>query len=142
VIAYFDSSVVVSMLLGESTRDRCHEIWDRAHRVCGTRLLHIESAAVVHRAVREGRIGEFGHRRALQLLDGLWREFQIIELDESLMTLSAAAAGAEGLRGYDAVHCAAGLLLAAGNEAVTVSGDRKLLEAWSNNGAATIVISA
>ena len=142
MIAYLDSSVVVSMLLGESTHDRCYEIWDRAERVYSTRLLYVEVASAVHRAGRAGRISEFEHRRALQRLDDLWEDVEIVDLGESLMTLSAVAAGAEGLRGFDAVHCAAGLLIATHSDAVAVAGDRKLLDAWSNNGVTVIDIGA
>lgn len=142
MIAYFDSSVLVSILLREPTRERCYEIWARTSRSYSTRLLYVEAVAAIHRAARERRISEFEQRRALQRLEDLWGDIRVVELDKDLMLLGAAAAGAEGLRGYDAVHCAAGLLIAASGDAVAVSGDRRLLEAWSNNGATVVDIGA
>lgn len=138
--AYFDTSALVSIVLNETGAGRCSEIWERTSRAYSTRLLYVEANSAVHRAGREGRISEFEHRRALQRLEELWGDVEVIELDENLMLLAATAAGAESLRGYDAVHCAAGLLIAASDDAVVVSGDRKLLDAWSNNGATVVGI--
>ncbi len=43
-----------------------------------------------------------------------------------------------GLRGYDAVHCAAAGLLEDGqHDVVAASGDESLLEAWRNLGVRT-----
>lgn len=49
---------------------------------------------------------------------------------------ASAVAQRTGLRGYDAVHCAAALQLL-DEDVVAASGDRKLLEVWSGLGLAT-----
>ena len=66
----------------------------------------------------------------------MWTQFLIIELEEDLMKMAGAAATEFGLRGFDAVHCAAGASL--GTESVVLaSADNKLLSAWRSLGCAT-----
>lgn len=141
MIAYFDTSALFPLLLPEESRERCNQMWDDADTVCATRLLYVEAAAAVHRAARSGRATEFEYRRAFQRLDELWEDVLVLELDDQLMHLAAAAAGAESLRGYDAVHCAAGLLVASSPDGLAVSGDAALLDAWSGNGALVVDVN-
>ena len=82
------------------------------------------------------RLDKNQHERARHLLDALWAEVEVIELDELLAVTAAEAAHALGLRGYDAVHCAAAEQLA-DDDLVAASGDRRLLKAWSERGLST-----
>jgi uncharacterized protein len=50
---------------------------------------------------------------------------------------SSAAAHRHGLRGYDAVHCAAALAVTE-DDVVAASGDRDLLAAWRADGLAVV----
>lgn len=142
MIAYFDTSALFPLLLAEESRERCRQMWLGAEIVCSTRLLYVEASAAVYRAARSGRATQFDFRRALQLLDELWEDVLVLELDDQLMHLAASAAGAEGLRGYDATHCAAGLLIASSPDGIAVSGDGALLDAWTSNGATVVDINA
>ena len=45
------------------------------------------------------------------------------------------------LGGYDAAHCAAGLLIAEEPEAILVSGDQQLLAGWRHFGATVVDIN-
>jgi hypothetical protein len=66
----------------------------------------------------------------------LWGEMRIIELEEPIMLAAANCAARFGLRGYDAVHCAAAASIN-GPDTVAASSDRRLLDAWSELGLAT-----
>ena len=76
------------------------------------------------------------HAASLDELDRLWREVDVIDVDDALSRRAAALAARFALRGYDAVHCAAAEQLA-DPDLVVASGDRKLLAAWSGLGIAT-----
>jgi hypothetical protein len=69
------------------------------------------------------------HSDRLARLEVLWGELLVLPVDGSLIRSAAALTAEFPLRGYDAVHCAAGLRLA-DLDMTTVSGDRELLAAW------------
>jgi len=77
LIAYFDTSGVVPLLVEEAGSDAARRLWDQAERVVTIRLLYAEARAALAQAQRMGRMGAAELRAAV------------------------------GLRGYDAVHLAA-----------------------------------
>lgn len=133
MIAYFDTSAFAPMILDEPAADRCRHLWDRSERVTSTRLLFVEASSALARASRLGRIGEHGLEDGLGVLVEKWPQVAISEIDRELMIEAAAMVHRFGLRGYDAVHCAAAVRID-DDEVVAASGDRHLLEAWSELG--------
>jgi predicted nucleic acid-binding protein len=136
VIGYLDTSAFVPLLVAEPGSPACRRFWDDADAVVSCRLLYVETAAALAQALRMARLDKDQYERARHLLDALWAEVEVIELDELLAVAAAEAAHALGLRGYDAVHCAAAEQLA-DEDMVAASGDRRLLEAWSERGLST-----
>ena len=63
-------------------------------------------------------------------------EIEVIEVDERLVRAAADLAHRFGLRGYDAVHCAAAVQLDE-PDLVAASGDKHLLATWRELGIAT-----
>ena len=129
MIGYLDTSALVPMLIGEPTSEACLRFWNAADDVVSTRLVHAEAAAALARAERNGRMTSDEHRRAVGELRRSITELQLIEVDERLVDAAALLAHRFGLRGYDAVHCAAAAELAE-PDLVAASGDRRLLGAW------------
>ena len=76
------------------------------------------------------RLTTRSHRASLRLLDELWAELAVVEVDEQIVTRAVALADELGFRGYDAVHCASAEILD-DDDAVAASGDQQLLSAWS-----------
>ena len=136
MIGYLDTSAFVPLLVAEPGSPACRRFWDDADAVVSCRLLYVETAAALAQALRMARLDKDQYERARHLLDALWAEVEVIELDELLAVAAAEAAHALGLRGYDAVHCAAAEQLA-DEDMVAASGDRRLLEAWSERGLST-----
>lgn len=136
MITYLDTSAFIPLLIEEESSGRFSELWERSERIASTRLLFVESAATLERARRGGRIEQASVDAATGVLHELWLELETIELDEVLMRDASAVAQMTGLRGYDAVHCAAALQLL-DEDVVAASGDRKLLQVWSGLGLAT-----
>lgn len=121
MIVYLDTSAFVPMLVEKPASEACIKIWDLADTVVSTRLLYVEASAALART-------DPGVE-SLDRLDDLWSQIKVIELEEELMSAAAAAAFRFGLRGYDAVHFAAGSSIA-GGPAVLASGDTEILDAW------------
>lgn len=145
MVAYFDTSAFVPLLLKEAAAPGCRRVWDQADLVFTTRLLYVESVAALRRANRQGRLPDHGVESAMALLLRLWRELRMVEIDSDLTERAGALAWHFGLRGYDAVHCAAVRMLheqsrgasAGDHTVVAASGDRQLLSAWAKLGIAT-----
>lgn len=81
------------------------------------------------------------HRQARTLLDGLWAEIEIVEIDHELVRAAATMADQLALRGNDAVHAAAADQIADA-DVVAAAGDERLLAAWSALGIATYDVNA
>jgi predicted nucleic acid-binding protein len=141
VIAYFDTSAFVPLVIAEPGSESCGRIWNDADAVVTTRLLFVETAAALAQAQRMGRLSKQGHAKALNLLDGLWVEFDIVEADDIVIRRAAHLAAACGLRGYDAVHCASADQLQ-DPDLVVACADRRLLRACSDLGMSTADVSA
>jgi uncharacterized protein len=137
VIGYLDTSAFVPiMLVAESTSPACLDFWLTADMVVSTRLLYVETASALARGERSGRLIGDQYGRAHALFDRIFVEIELIEVEEHLVRLAADLTHRFGLRGYDAVHCAAAVLFDA-PDLVAASGDRRLLAAWRELGVAT-----
>jgi predicted nucleic acid-binding protein len=136
VIGYLDTSAFVPLLVAEPGSAACRRFWDDADAVVSSRLLYVEAAAALAQAHRMERLTDGQQERALELLDRLWAEVDVVEVDQPLVLAAAAAARRLAQRGYDAVHCASAEQLA-DDDLVAASGDRRLLAAWHELGIAT-----
>jgi hypothetical protein len=130
LIGYVDTSAFVPLLVAEPSTPSCRRFWDDCDAVVSTPLLYVETAAALAQAHRMKRLTTRSHRASLRLLDELWAELAVVEVDEQIVTRAAALADELGLRGYDAVHCASAEILADA-DLVAAAGDQRLLSSWS-----------
>ncbi len=137
MIGYLDTSAFVPLLVVEPSTSLCRRFWDDADAVVSSRLLYVEAAAALAQAVRIGRIADEEGRAAVALLDELWDEFEVVEVDELLVGRAADLARCHALRGYDAVHCASAQQLD-DDDVVVAAGDRRLLTVWTALGMSTL----
>jgi predicted nucleic acid-binding protein len=130
VIAYFDTSAVIPLLVAEPTSPDAVRLFESADRVVSVRLLYPEARAALAAAQRAGRLTTRQLRTAVRSLDGLLDEMDLVEVDETLGHRAGELAETEALRGYDAVHVAAAELV---NDAelVFVTGDHAQAKAAS-----------
>ena len=128
MIAYFDTSAVVPLLIEEPGTRAAAELWDRADRLVSVALVQVEARAALAQAARQGRITSGHLRTACEGLAGLMEQLDLIVVDDDLIRVAGDLAEVQALRAYDAVHLAAGRG-AADHEFVLVSGDRALLDA-------------
>jgi len=71
-----------------------------------SRLRPRRGSGALAQTVHIGRLTGEERRSAGTLLDELWDEFEVVEVDELLVGEAADLAQCYALRGYDAVHCA------------------------------------
>jgi predicted nucleic acid-binding protein len=128
VIAYFDTSALVPLLIAEAGSEMAGRLWDSADRVVSVRLVYPEARAALAQAERLGRVSTRDLRRAVSELDSRFEEMDLVEIDDSLAHLAGEKVEDHGLRGYDAVHLAAALRVR-DPDVVLVAGDRALATA-------------
>ena len=100
------------------------ELWDRAESVVSSQLVYPEARAAAAAAHRRRRITSTTLRRAVDRIDELCTELDVVGLDPDLAHSAGDLAEAHGLRGYDAVHLAT---------ALSVESDSMLLATWDGD---------
>ncbi len=136
MIAYFDTSAIVPLLVAEPGSPRAATLWDGADRVVSARLVYPEGRAALAHARRLGRLTARQLRAAVAELDARYGEFDLVEVDDELARHAGELAEAHGLRGYDAVHLAAADRVR-DRDLVMVAGDGALLAAATTEGMTT-----
>ena len=139
MIAYFDTSALIPLLIEEPASVPAARLWDEATRVASVRLAYPEARAGLARAARMGRLSPAGLRAAVSGLEVLDRQLFHIEVTARLATRAGDLAEAVALRGYDAVHLAAAESIA-DRDLVMVTGDIALRSAAGALGMATAVL--
>lgn len=128
MIAYFDTSAFIPLVVDEPGSEVAASVWGRADRVASVRLLYVEARAALARAWRLGRLSDDQLRDAVTVLADLYEQVDRIEIDGPLVRQAGELTGEQGLRGYDAVHLAAAARLA-GRDTVFISGDQAQCDA-------------
>lgn len=135
MIAYFDTSAVVPLLIAEPSSARAGSLWDAADRVVSVRLLYPETRAALAQAKRLGRLTARQLRGAVTEFDSLLDEIDIVEVDDAFARRAGELAEVRQLRGFNAVHLAAADRVR-DPDVVVIAGDGALLEAATAEGLA------
>jgi predicted nucleic acid-binding protein len=131
VITYVDTSSLLKLLIEEDGSERVELIWDTADVLASSALIVVEGRAALAAAARRGRLSASQHREAKGELAVLADELSIVEVTEPLIAEAADLAEHEALRGYDAVHLAAALVIGA---ELVASADVALCDAAARRG--------
>lgn len=129
------------MIFHEPSSVVCRHLWKASDEAVTSRLTYVETSSALAQARRQQRITVSQHHASIDALNALWGQCDIVDLDQSLAEVASLMAHDHALRGYDAVHCASAAHVQ-DSELVAVSGDRKLLTAWSWLGIQTIDVNA
>lgn len=128
MIAYFDTSAIVPLLVQEAGSEQANLLWNEADRVAAIRLVYAEGRAALAMAVRLGRLDKNELRLAVADLDQLYQQLDLIEVSDTLVRRAGVLAEDYSLRGYDAMHLAAAEVLK-DESLVLVAGDEPLCKA-------------
>ena len=139
MIAYFDTSAVVPLLIDEPGSARATSLWDGADRVVSVQLLYPETRAALAQAKRLGRLTARQLRGAVTEFDSLFEVIDLVEVDHVLAVRAGELAEARRLRGYDAVHLAAAERVR-DPDVVVIAGDGVLLDAAADEGMAVAAL--
>jgi predicted nucleic acid-binding protein len=134
---YLDTSAIVPLLLGEGATATCRRLWDEASLVTTSAVAHVEATSAIARAVRGGRIIASEAEEAHAELARRWLTLCVVPADGPRLTSASVLATKHGLRGFDAVHCAAARAVA-DDDVLAASGDHELLDAWRAEGLAVV----
>jgi uncharacterized protein len=109
--------------------------WNGADSVASNRILYPEARAALAAAHRAKRVQPRGYAGRKKTLEELWLQMDIIEVTASLGKTAGDLSELHALRGYDAMHLAAALLVGAD---ALVSADSDLLAAARAVGLPTV----
>jgi predicted nucleic acid-binding protein len=133
VIAYFDTSSIVPLLIEEPGSETAGRLWDEADRLVSIRLVYAEGHAALAQAARGGRVDQRHLRQAVTDLLGLYSQLDLVEVTDALVRQAGSLAEIHALRGYDALHLASAEFVK-DSELVFVSGDAGLCQAAEDLG--------
>jgi predicted nucleic acid-binding protein len=139
LIAYFDTSAFVKLVVSEAGSAEVGRIWDVASRAASSILLYPEGRAALAKARRDRRLSQAALHVAIEDFETLWAGIERVLVSVLLATRAGALAHEQGLRGYDAVHLASAETIAAG-DIVFVAADQPLLAAARRLGLAVAPI--
>lgn len=131
MITYVDTSTLLKLVVDEEGSDQAVAIWSSAESVASVALVTVEARAALAAALRGGRITTAQHETVKLELDALVADLHLVGPTDELLVLAAELAESEGLRGYDAVHLAAALVVGA---TVLSSADTDLCAAAERRG--------
>lgn len=130
---YLETSALVKLFLEEPEADLARDLWDDADLVTVSRVAYPEARAVFAAARRGDRITSRELAMSRRRIDAVWRQVQVVDLDEPIARGGGALAETHALKGFDAVHLATAL--ASEDESLVVaSWDTRLRAASLDSG--------
>lgn len=138
MIAYFDTSAFLKLVLDEPGSERARELWRLSRVAVSSVLLYAECRAGLAMAHRVGRLSDVAQAR--KGVDDLWAKVHSVIADGRLVCRAGELAEEFRLRGYDAVHLASAEWVR-GPDLIFVSADRRQGEAAAALGLATTCLA-
>ncbi len=118
-IVYFDSSVLVKLVLDETGSDLAAALWNASDAALSSRLAYPEVRAALAAAGRNHDLTDSEASAAADEWEIFWSSMRPIELSADVEKVAGELAGLHHLRAADAVHLASALAL--GSPEVTVA---------------------
>jgi predicted nucleic acid-binding protein len=131
MITYVDTSTLLKLVVDEAGSDRAAVIWSSAESVAAVSLIEVEARSALAAAARAGRLTPDQHTEARTELGTLITDLYVVEVTRTVIADAAQLAEVDELRGYDAVHLAAALMIGA---VVLTSADDELCDAAERHG--------
>jgi predicted nucleic acid-binding protein len=125
VIAYFDTSALLKLVIAEQGADQAILLWQQASEVVLSRLAWPEAVAALVAARRGRRVSDAGYRTAADGLRLCFERCTMVSIADSLVDRAADLAGGYDLRAADAIHLATALAVMEA-DSLFVTWDRRL----------------
>ena len=120
MIAYAESSAVLTWLLGERDEKKVRQLLNAAERVVSSTLTAVECARALSRGVVTERVSEKDELAALQLLDRVARSWVTLELTGRVLDRARSRFPHEPVRTLDALHLATASVFREAHETLTM----------------------
>jgi len=131
LILYLDTSSLVKLYISEAHSNLVANWVEEAEIVATCRVAYPEMISALNRRFRSGDVTRKDYDLVVNHFSEEWERFAVIEFDE---IKAGSLAATLGLRGFDAVHLSAALLLKSSKSAPEIafsSFDQKLNDAAS-----------
>lgn len=135
MIAYLDTSALVKLYVLEEGTPQVKELVANSLIAATCKIAYAEARAALARGHRENALNDELYIGAVAALKDDWRNYFTIEVSDTLIEQAGELAEQHQLRGFDAVHLAAALILKQQvKESITVAcWDKRLWQALQAN---------
>jgi uncharacterized protein len=106
VVAYFDTSALLKLIIAEHGADQAILLWQQASEVVLSRLAWPEAIAALAAARRGRRVSDAGYQTAADGLRLCFERCTMVSIADSLVDRAADLAAGYDLRAADAIHLA------------------------------------
>jgi uncharacterized protein len=128
VIAYFDTSALLKLVIAEDGADQAELLWQAVGEVVVSRLAWPEAVAALAAAQRGRRLTDEDHRTAIGALRLCFDRCTTVSVADRLVDHAADLAADLHLRAADAIHLATALAVME-TDSLFVTWDRRLRQA-------------
>ena len=135
MIAYFDTSAFLKLVIDEPGSGEVVELWLTAEHVLSSILLYPEGRAALAMARRLGRLSPAASGAARTEFEALFADLALIAATDDLLRRAGDLAETHALRGFDAVHLAS-IEAIGDSQTVMVTADHHLHTAALDRGLA------
>ena len=125
MIAYFDTSALLKLVIAEDGADQAILLWQQAGEVVVSRLAWPEAVAALAAAHRGRRVSDEGYQTATDGLRSCFERCTTVSIADSLVDRAADLAAGYDLRAADAIHLATALAVMEA-DSVFVTWDKQL----------------
>jgi len=130
---YLDTSAIVKLMAAETGSDSVKMVVDTSDGLHTCRIAYPEARAAIAAMERGSRLDREGVHAAKVVLEWLWVRVSVQEVTATLATAAGDLAERHALRGFDALHLAAALEVAA-DDLVMATWDLRLSRAAQTSG--------
>jgi len=136
VIAYFDTSALIKLVIAEAGADQARLLWERASEIAVSRLAWPEALAALAAARRGRRLADDGYAAAVGVVRTCFERCTVVSVADHLVERAAELAVSSDLRAADAIHLATALAVMEA-DSVFVTWDKRLRQAALQAGLVT-----
>jgi predicted nucleic acid-binding protein len=136
MIAYFDTSALIKLVLAEDGADQATRLWEAAAEVVVSRMAWAEALAALAAARRGRRLTDEEHAAAVRAIRRCVSSCTVVSVADQLVDRAAQLAAAYELRAADAIPLATALAVLDA-ESVLVTWDKRLRQAAAQAGLVT-----
>ena len=111
MIVYLDTSALVKLFVAEAGSDAVRALVERSDAAVTATVAYAEARAAFSRKRREGELSAAELRRVVNALDAHWESYAVVDIVMAVARSAGGLAELRGLRGFDAIHLAAALLV-------------------------------